>query len=525
MNELFMDFLTILLPTYFFFYMAITLINRNKKSMLNRIAALLMLAFLFYFLGEYIKTSLLPQYQMQIVLYGNSPMLLLVICFLVHLCILIGSPAASSLKRWLPFIYAAPFVLWIVFLITEDHRVLYNAAVTDGRSPLDPLFLHLTVLFVAGYILLSVSILVFSWYRTQEAKQRKILRSLLFSLFTLFAWFVFVTALLQLEFLTSRNAMILYFIGYLLWAVALRHLVGKHDIMPDYRKLFHILFKSAPTAILLLDQKGAIREMNPRAKQWCEGIPIHDILSHFQFEDRLNIGDRLALFLQKKEKEAQWVARMYNPNKGDLDLIMGIDLIEEADEELFVIHLTDVTSLKDTERKLLESERSYKYLAHHDSLTDLYNRAAIQEQVQQKIAGREMFALTLVDLDNFKLINDTYGHLIGDLYLQHIACILKDHAQTGDFIGRIGGDEFVLIISCMDESSDLNHVVNSRLSLLSKSPFKHEGIEIPVSFSAGVSLYPRDASDVTTLLKNADEAMYSVKRAGKNRISVYTTNY
>lgn len=336
--------------------MAITLINRNKKSMLNRIAALLMLAFLFYFLGEYIKTSLLPQYQMQIFLYGNSPMLLLVICFLVHLCILIGSPAASSLKRWLPFIYAAPFVLWIVFLIIEDHRVLYNAAVTDGRSPLDPLFLHLTVLFVAGYILLSVSILVFSWYRTQEAKQRKILRSLLFSLFTLFAWFVFVTALLQLEFLTSRNAMIFYFIGYLLWTVALRHLVGKHDIMPDYRKLFHILFKSAPTAILLLDQKGAIIEMNPRAKQWCEGISIHDILSHFQFEDRLNIGDMLALFLQKKEKEAQWVARMYNPNKGDLDLIMGIDLIEEADEELFVMHLTDVTSLKDTERKLLESE-------------------------------------------------------------------------------------------------------------------------------------------------------------------------
>lgn len=164
-------------------------------------------------------------------------------------------------------------------------------------------------------------------------------------------------------------------------------------------------------------------------------------------------------------------------------------------------------------------------MAHHDSLTDLYNRVAIQERVQQKIAGREMFALTLVDLDNFKLINDTYGHLIGDLYLQHIACILKDHAQTGDFIGRIGGDEFVLIISGMDESSDLNHVVNSRLSLLSKSPFKHEGIEIPVSCSAGVSLYPRDASDVATLLKNADEAMYSVKRAGKNRIFVYTTNY
>lgn len=185
--------------------------------------------------------------------------------------------------------------------------------------------------------------------------------------------------------------------------------------------------------------------------------------------------------------------------------------------------VTDVTSLKDTERKLLESERNYKYLAHHDSLTDLYNRAAIQEQLQQKIADREMFALTLIDLDNFKPINDTYGHVVGDLYLKHIADMLKNLAQPDDIIGRIGGDEFVLVISCMDESSDLNQAVHSRLSVLYKSPFKHEGIEIPVSFSAGVSLYPRDGSDVTTLLKYADEAMYSVKRTGKNGSSVFTS--
>lgn len=253
MNELFMDFLTILLPTFFFFYMAVTLIHRNMKSMLNRIAALLMLAFQFYFLGEYVKTSLLPQYQMPIVLYGNSPMLLLVICCLVHLSILIGSPATSSFKRFLPFIYAAPYVLWLVFLVTKDHRVLFNAAVTDGRSPLDPLFLLFTVLLIAGYILLSVIILAISWYRVKVVKHRQVLRSLLLSLFLLFAWFVFVTSILQSKVVTARNAMILFFIGYLVWAVALRHLVGKYDIMPDYRKLFHFLFKSAPTAILLLD--------------------------------------------------------------------------------------------------------------------------------------------------------------------------------------------------------------------------------------------------------------------------------
>ncbi|MNQ80195.1 Cyclic di-GMP phosphodiesterase Gmr [compost metagenome] len=513
MNELFMDFLTILLPSFFFFYMAITLIYRNMRSMINRIAALLMLAFQLYFLGEYIKTSLLPQYQMQIVLYGNSPMLLLVICCLVHLCVLIGSPTTSSFKRWLPYIYAAPYLLWLVFLITKDHRVLFNADVTDGRSPLDPLFLLLTVSFIAGYILLSVVILAISWYRASKIKHRQVLLSLLLSLFSLFAWFIVVTSILQLAFVTSRMAMILFFIGYLLWAVTLRHLIGKYDIMPDYRKLFHILFKSAPTAILLLDQKGAIIEMNPRAKQWLCGIPSRDIMNYFQFEDKLNLVEKLALIQQ--ENEVQWEAQLNNPHKGNLDVVMGLELIEETNEKLFVMHLTDVTSLKVAERKLLKSEQNYKYLAHHDSLTDLYNRPAIQEQLLEKIARHDCFALILIDLDNFKPINDIYGHFIGDLYLKHFARVLEDCSQPDDMIGRIGGDEFVWIISSMGDNSELENTVNTRLSLLLRTPFPHNGMEIPISFSAGFSLHPRDATDVTILMKIADEAMYRTKRTRK----------
>lgn len=162
---------------------------------------------------------------MQIVLYGNSPMLLLVICCLVHLSILFGSPTTSYLKRYLPLFYAAPYVLWLFFLSTKDHRILYNANVTDGRSPLDPLFLLCTVLVVAGYILISVVILSISWFRTRKLKHMKSLRSMLLSLFLLFAWFVMVTSLLQVKLVTSRNAMILFFIGYLFWAVALRHFI------------------------------------------------------------------------------------------------------------------------------------------------------------------------------------------------------------------------------------------------------------------------------------------------------------
>lgn len=482
--------------------------------MVNRIAALLMLAYLFYFVGEYIKTSLLPEYQMQIVLYGNSPMLLFVICFLVHLSILIGGSITEPLKRWLPIVYAAPFILWAIFLLAKDHRELYDASITDGRSPLDPLFLLLTIIFVAGYILMSVIILAVSWLRTHEAKLRMIARSLLINLFSLFAWFVVVTSLLQSGVLTARYAMILYFIGYLTWAVVLRHLIGKHNIMPDYRKLFHILFKSAPTAILLLDRSGTVKEMNPRANQWFEGIAVADIPSHFEFNNGLRLCELVTRVFQGQSNVSSEI-RLTHLKQGQLDLMMGLELIDGGNEELFVMHLTDITSLKATERRLLESERSYKHLAHHDPLTDLYNRIAIQEQLEHRIANRESFALVLIDLNNFKQVNDTYGHLVGDLYLKHIAHILKQCTAPGDVAGRVGGDEFVLIVPCSPDS-DAHEQIGRLLEKGTRYAFLHEQTEIPVSFSAGVSVYPIDASDVTKLMKHADEAMYAVKRAGKN---------
>ncbi|WP_166241024.1 diguanylate cyclase domain-containing protein [Paenibacillus turpanensis] len=523
MNDLFMDFLTILLPTYFFFYMAITIFSRNKKSPLNRVAGLLMLSFLFYFLGEYLKTSLLPQYQVQIVLYGNGPMLLLIICFLVHLCILVGSPVTRRLQRWLPLIYAAPFIKLFILLASMEHHVLYNAEVTGGRSPLHPLMLVLTLSYVAGYIFLSVAILAVSWFRTKETKRRRLLRSLLLSLFGLFTWFVFVTFLLQAAFLDTRNAMMLYFIGYLVWGFVLRHIVGKYDFLPDYRKLFQILFQSAPTSILLLNQEGRVIEMNPRAKVLFEGFSGSDAnaLCHLYMNEGVSLKGKLASFLQDRSMDTSWEVQMNHPNAGRLDLIASLDVIQEADEELLVVHLTNVTSLKETERRLLESERSYKYLAHHDPLTGLYNRAAIQELLEGKIHREEPFAFILIDLDNFKPINDTYGHLVGDRYLQHIAEVLRKHAGSNDLLGRIGGDEFVLILPSSNDTATVEKEASHRLLPFTEHPLIHNEAELSISFSAGISLYPRHASDLTALLRKADEAMYAVKRGSKNGIAVY----
>ncbi|WP_046214484.1 sensor domain-containing diguanylate cyclase [Paenibacillus wulumuqiensis] len=519
MNDLFMDFLTIQLPTYFFLYMAITLIYRNRKSRINRAAALLMMALVMYFLFEYLKTSLLPQYQMQLVLYGSSPSLLLFVCTLVHLSILLGDSVTYTFRKWLPLVYASPYVLWLYFLLTWDHHQLYNEQVTDGRSPLHPTFLLMSIAFIIGYILLSVLLLAYSWLRTREPRRKVIYRSLLLNDFQLFGTFALITTLLQSGVIVTRVSMIFYFIGYLVWAMRLRHLIGKYNIMPDYRKLFQTLFESAPNAILLLDLMGNVKEMNPRAERWFINIPIKRIPDHFTFADGQSLQHMLSSCLEQPDSTNHLEMHVTKQGQIRLDLVAGIDLITGTNEDLFVLHLTDVTPLKETERRLIQSEQNYKHSAHHDALTGLYNRAAVEEQLQFKIAGGEHFALVMIDLNHFKPINDTYGHMVGDQYLQYIAQLLRTLVQKpGDVVGRIGGDEFVLLLAC-PEHVDVDRMVHTRLSTLEGSIFRQDYVDIPVSFAAGMGRYPEDAADMTGLLRYADQQMYSHKRQTRRSVN------
>lgn len=524
MNEISLDFLTILLPSYMFFYMAISVYARNKKSLLNRVASFLMLALLFYFLGEYIKTALFPQYERHIVLYWNAPMLLLAISTLVHLCMLVAGIASSRIKQVVFWVYLTPLTSLMLMLLRYGTQHLYQPRV-DGSSPLSPLMLVLAIFFVGSYLLLSVGILLFAWMTTQHLKRKKMLVRLLGSLFTLFVWILFVTFLLSMAVITSSTSIALYFSGTLLWVVSLRGLISKYDFLPSYRDLFHTLFKSAPTAIFLLDMQGSVREMNPRAESLfgfpTKGADGLQIVENLFFDHDTSLIERWSELSMKQTNMINWEMKWKVQDQEQLDMIVSMEHIDGAEESLIILHLTDITPLKDTERRLIESERNYRHLAYHDPLTGLFNRAAVHEHANRKIANGEQFALILVDLDHFKPVNDTHGHLIGDDYLKHIAALLELHAGPGDIVGRIGGDEFVLLMPFRSDEKQVYQVVHERLFPLTVTPFRYQEKIIPVSFSAGVSLYAGHASDLTALLQMADEAMYAVKRSGKNAISVY----
>ena len=170
------------------------------------------------------------------------------------------------------------------------------------------------------------------------------------------------------------------------------------------------------------------------------------------------------------------------------------------------------------------AENHLHYLAHVDPVTELPNRHEFNDALAYALARADRqdssVGLLLLDLDNFKVVNDTLGHHCGDQLLKLVAGRLVAILRTTDIICRIGGDEFVVIVEPADDSSEMASVARKILAVLAE-PFDLEGHQLYVSASIGVSLYPFDAKDVATLTRNADTAMYHAKHQGKNRYAVF----
>lgn len=160
-------------------------------------------------------------------------------------------------------------------------------------------------------------------------------------------------------------------------------------------------------------------------------------------------------------------------------------------------------------------ERHIAYLASHDALTGLPNRNLLDERLRHSIEQRHahQFGILFLDLNRFKLVNDSLGHDKGDLLLQMTAERLRKAVREGDTVARLGGDEFVVVLEDIESSDRVAQVANELLTAVAQ-PFHLDGHELTISTSIGGSVYPKDGSDAATLLKHADLAMYQAKELG-----------
>ncbi len=180
--------------------------------------------------------------------------------------------------------------------------------------------------------------------------------------------------------------------------------------------------------------------------------------------------------------------------------------------------VADSTEIK-TYRERLEHQ------ATHDILTGLANRSLLNERMRQAMAHAQrqgtVMAVVFLDLDQFKFVNDTLGHTAGDELLKHAAERLRGCVRDGDTVARLGGDEFVLLLAAQPHVPAVSHAVERVLSTMAQ-PYRVLGKEFTTTCSIGVSLFPQDGTDVETLLKHADAAMYRAKALGRNGFHFFT---
>jgi diguanylate cyclase (GGDEF)-like protein/PAS domain S-box-containing protein len=205
-----------------------------------------------------------------------------------------------------------------------------------------------------------------------------------------------------------------------------------------------------------------------------------------------------------------------------LDISLSISPLKDASGRVIGASTIarDITTRK-------AAEKQVQFLAYYDALTGLPNRTLLQDRLAKALAGacrhKHKVAILFLDLDLFKNINDSLGHAAGDRLLQDVAERLKTWGREQDSVGRVGGDEFVLVLNDLKDMPDAA-VAAERLMDVMTAEFVVQGRSLNISCSLGISIFPEHGADGETLIKNADAAMYSAKTYGRNNFQFFTSD-
>ena len=218
-----------------------------------------------------------------------------------------------------------------------------------------------------------------------------------------------------------------------------------------------------------------------------------------------------------------WQGEIWNRRKnGEIyPALLSISTVYDSQNQPshYVGIITDISQIKESEARL-------EHLVHYDPLTNLPNRRLVQSRLQHALEQaerhRHRLAVLFLDLDRFKNINDSLGHPVGDELLEALARRLSERLREDDTLGRLGGDEFLLLLEHLERPEDAAGVAQTLLQLLEQPFLLPSGPELYVGASIGISLYPDDGGSVIELIKHADVALYQAKEQGRNTYRFYT---
>ncbi|WP_317932809.1 EAL domain-containing protein [Halioxenophilus sp. WMMB6] len=294
-----------------------------------------------------------------------------------------------------------------------------------------------------------------------------------------------------------------------------------------------LVFDHSAEGIVVLNAEKKVISVNSAFHQMT-GYSESDLLGReLPVLSRHNIDQKTYTTIwADAEAEHTWQGqlRMFCENGALRHVWANIAAVKDASDQFgkFVVVLSDITEVHDAHEKLA-------HIAYHDTLTGLPNRSLLRDRLNHAISkakrDQSSLAVLFLDLDHFKRINDTMGHQVGDSLLVTITKRLLSEIRATDTLGRIGGDEFILLLEGVQSDTHLEFLCEKLLATLAQ-PVMLAGIEVTIGGSIGIGVYPRDAQTAEELIKSADMAMYAAKTAGRNKftffkaeMSDYTTKY
>lgn len=283
-------------------------------------------------------------------------------------------------------------------------------------------------------------------------------------------------------------------------------------------RLAERVIEASLNGIFITDAKGIIQSVNDSFTR-ITGYTAEDAIG--ESPALLNSGHHDEHFYKDMwleiEKHGSWHGEIWNRRKsGELYAeLLTITAIRDEHHNIanYTAIFSDITQSKNDEERI-------KRLAYYDSLTNLPNRRLFEDRLEMALAlarrQENHLALLFVDMDDFKTINDTYGHHCGDEMIRHCAERLSSVIRDSDTVARIGGDEFVILSQSVGNRAQLEELAQ-RLLEAASSPMEINGEAVSPSISIGAALYPEQGDDKRTLMANADQAMYEAKKRGKNQ--------
>jgi diguanylate cyclase (GGDEF)-like protein/PAS domain S-box-containing protein len=291
-------------------------------------------------------------------------------------------------------------------------------------------------------------------------------------------------------------------------------------------KLSARVFRNTHEGIAITDASMNIIDVNPAFIE-ITGYSLKEVIG--QNPRILSSGQQSSEFYEDMllhiTEQDHWQGEVWNRKKsGEIYAeLLSISVLKNKNDNVinYVSISTDITGRKKHQEQL-------SFMAHYDELTGLPNRTLFADRFHQAIAHsnrtEHLLAVCFLDLDNFKPVNDNYGHEMGDKLLNEVAERIAENTRQEDTVSRQGGDEFTLLLNDIESFTECAQTlqrINDALAL----PFFIDGYTHKITASIGVTLYPDDDGDIDTLLRHADQAMYKAKQEGKNRFHLFNTEH